>query len=77
MDEIIESVDIDVVGIAKDGWVIYGPIKKGKNPSDVELYSACDVDICNGRKDVSDKGTIYSYKSTTFHPYLVGCFGPG
>ena len=51
MDDVIASVDIEIVGIAKDGWVIYGPIKNRKSSGDVEYYSACDVDVCNGKRD--------------------------
>jgi len=56
------------IGIAKDGRIIYGPFK-----TDGSLWQPCDVDVCNGVKE----GDIYYYVSTMFHPYLVGCFGPG
>ncbi len=56
-------------GIALDGHVIYGPYNVGG-----ELWSCDDVDICNGfwLDDLS-----YAYASTSFYPYLVGCWGPG
>lgn len=58
-----------VWGLAKDGHVIYGPYNdKG------ELWNCDDVDICNG---FTDSDGSYSYASTTFFPYLVGCWGPG
>ena len=57
------------VGIAKDGHVIYGPYKE-----DGTLWNACDLDLCNG---MYLNENIYAYATTTFHPYFVGCWGPG
>jgi hypothetical protein len=57
-----------VIGLAKDGRLIYGPYKTGGL-----LWDTCDVDICNGRW----MGNFYSYVSTNFFPYTVGCWGPG
>lgn len=57
-------------GIAKDGHVIYGPYN-----SNNELWSCDDVDMCNGFFVDSATGE-YGYASTTFFPYLVGCWGP-
>ncbi len=56
------------IGLAKDGRVIFGPYK-----SDGTLWQPCDVDVCNGRRE----GRNYYYVSTLFHPYFVGCWGPG
>ena len=56
------------IGLAKDGRIIYGPYK-----SDGTLWQPCEVDVCNGVKE----GSNYYYVATVFHPYLVGCFGPG
>lgn len=57
-----------VLGISKDGRPIYTPLyDNGKE------YSGCDVDICNG---IEIDGH-YSYVSTLFHPYIMGCYGPG
>ena len=43
-----------VVGIAKDGRVIYGGKKKGSD----EFYSECELDVCNGRyEDVKQNVT--------------------
>jgi len=39
----------------------------------LKSYDACDVDVCNGMM----VGDHYSYVSTFFHPYIMGCFGPG
>ena len=81
----IKGVSTNLVGIGKDGRVIYGPIKSTSGTTDT-LYDECDLDICNGmiseNTGTDDDGTttarsIYSYRATTFHPYLVGCFGPG
>merc|ERR1719409_2679800 len=41
--------------------------------NDGEEYDPCDVDVCNGMM----VGGHYSYVSTMFHPYYMGCYGPG
>ena len=46
-----------------------------------ELYTGCDLDPCNGpifkRVSAADPTKyLYDYYATSFHPYLVGCFGP-
>ena len=56
------------IGIAKDGHPIYGPYDDSGN-----TWTSCNVDVCNGR---SFNG-YYGYVATTFHPYFVGCWGPG
>lgn len=57
-----------VFGISKDGRPIYTPFwDNGK------LFDDCAVDICNGM----EIGGHYSYVATLFHPYTMGCFGPG
>ena len=57
-----------VLGISKDGRPIYSPLyDNGKE------YTGCDVDICNG---IEFDGH-YSYVTTLFHPYIMGCYGPG
>ena len=57
-----------VFGLAKDGRPIYTPhFGNGQD------YKDCEVDICNGMSI----GGHYSYVSTFFHPYVMGCFGPG
>jgi hypothetical protein len=58
-----------VIGIAKDGHVLYGPYDDSG-----ELWQTNDVDACNGAwsADRSD----YFYVGTRWHPYLVGCLGP-
>ena len=77
-----------LVGIAKDGRVIYGP-QRSELAADGSVttrpWTACELDVCNGIRDIAvpqESGVegskkIYSYRASTFHPYLVGCFGPG
>lgn len=55
-------------GLAKDGHVIYGPFN-----ADGDLWACEDVDMCNGFFLSSGD---YAYASTTFFPYIVGCWGP-
>lgn len=55
-------------GISKDGRPIYGPYH-----GNMQSYADCDVDVCNG---LYINGH-YSYVSTWFHPYIMGCYGPG
>jgi hypothetical protein len=57
-----------VFGIVKDGRPVYTPMHGGD-----QVYDDCDVDVCNG---VTINGH-YSYVTTLFHPYIVGCYGPG
>lgn len=57
-----------VIGIARDGHLLYGPYNE-----DGELWSCSEHDICNGR--FFDDGS-YGYVSTTNFPYVVGCWGP-
>jgi hypothetical protein len=62
------SKSLAAVGIALDGHIIYGPWK-----SATERWAQCDVDVCNG---LSINGA-YGYAMTSFHPYTIGCWGPG
>ena len=57
-----------VFGLSKDGRPIYGPYY-----DNLKEYGDCYVDICNGRMINGH----YSYVSTFFHPYVMGCYGPG
>jgi len=59
---------LTVVGVAKDGHLIYGPYKDNGN-----AYG-CVLDICNG---VYLADGDYGYISSLTFPYTVGCFGPG
>eukprot|EP00662_Eupelagonemidae_sp_cell21_P057658 gene57658-biopygen108402 len=58
-----------VIGIAKDGHILYGPYDDSGR-----LWQTSNVDACNGAwsSDLKD----YFYVSTRWHPYLVGCLGP-
>ena len=57
-----------VMGLSKDGRPIYTPYY-----GNGQEYDPCDLDVCNG----IDVGGHYSYVSTLFHPYFMGCYGPG
>jgi len=58
-----------VVGIARDGHVIYGPYN-----ADGEIWACEDHDVCNGFF-LADNS--YGYAATSTFPYIVGCWGPG
>ncbi|CAF1502836.1 unnamed protein product [Adineta steineri] len=58
-----------VIGIAKDGHIIYGPYTTGG----VQVTSG--FDICNGM--FHDSIGNYGYFATQTYPYITGCFGPG
>ena len=60
---------LTVIGIAKDGHVIYGPYLS----SGAQVTSGFDV--CNGM--FYDSIGNYAYFATTTYPYITGCFGPG
>ena len=56
------------MGLSKDGRPIYSPYyDNGKS------YHDCEVDVCNG---LWLQGN-YGYVATFFHPYVMGCYGPG
>ena len=57
------------IGIAKDGRPIYSPYFNNS----FNNYTDCMVDVCNG---IFING-FYSYVSTFFHPYIMGCYGVG
>lgn len=60
----------NIVGIARDGRFILHPI----NPATNKPWQPCEVDACNL---VDFEGEGESYAMTMFHPYTVGCWGPG
>jgi hypothetical protein len=60
---------LTVIGIAKDGHVIYGPYTS----AGTQVTSG--FDICNGM--FYDSFGNYAYFATTKFPYITGCFGPG
>jgi hypothetical protein len=57
-----------VIGVAKDGHVVYGPYLS----AGTRVTSGFDV--CNGM--FYDAIGNYAYFATSTYPYLVGCFGP-
>lgn len=61
--------NLTVIGIAKDGHVIYGPYTS----AGTQVTSG--FDICNGM--FYDSIGNYAYFATTTYPYITGCFGPG
>jgi hypothetical protein len=58
-----------VIGVAKDGHVVYGPYLSSNN------RVTSGFDVCNGM--FYDSIGNYAYFATSTYPYLVGCFGPG
>jgi hypothetical protein len=61
--------NLTVIGIAKDGHVIYGPYLS------LGLQVTSGFYICNGM--FYDSIGNYGYFATTTYPYITGCFGPG
>lgn len=57
-----------IVGLAKDGHIIYGPYNKHN-----EFWECDDLDVCNGHW--TEDGD-YAYGMTSFFPYTIGCWGP-
>jgi hypothetical protein len=69
MKQIWQSIPYrTAIGIAKDGYPIFSPYYSHGN-----FYLDCEVDVCNGMMTNGQ----YSYVSTFFHPYIMGCFGMG
>jgi len=62
------SKQVNPVGVALDGHIIYAPFK-----SNTQQWDYCDVDVCNGLQ----VNGVYAYAMTSFHPYTVACWGPG
>ena len=58
----------DIVGISRDGHMIYGPYKENG-----DFWGCDDHDICNGTFVEGN----YVYVSTRTFPYILGCFGSG
>ena len=57
-----------MIGIAKDGHVIYGPYQS------TGTTVTQGTDICNGM--FHDATGNYGYFATQKFPYITGCFGP-
>ena len=60
-----------IIGISKDGHVMYGPYDESG-----ELWQPHAVDACNGAWSSSPDSSDYFYVGTRWHPYLVGYQGP-
>jgi len=60
-----------VIGIAKDGHVLYGPFDENG-----DVWETDEVDACNGAWSSDQDKSDYFYVATRWHPYLVGCLGP-
>ncbi len=58
-----------LIGMAKDGHKIIGPLIEG------EELDCNSLDLCNGYRDSSSGN--YTYVASTTFPYMVGCYGPG
>lgn len=58
-----------VVGLARDGHVIFGPYNEQG-----EIWACDEHDICNGVWFAND---MYGYVVTPTFPYVLGCYGPG
>merc|ERR1719457_492056 len=60
------GVPSEIVGVAFDGFPIYGPNDELGNEIRPE-----DLDECNGRKDINGN---YKYHITAKFPYFLGCY---
>ncbi|XP_011680344.2 uncharacterized protein LOC105445904 [Strongylocentrotus purpuratus] len=60
-----DNVPSTIIGVALDGFPIYGPNDENGN----ELYTA-DLDVCHGRYVDGN----YRYHITEDFPYILGCF---
>jgi hypothetical protein len=63
------KVNSEVIGLAKDGHIMYGPWDATGNQ-----YSCDSHDVCNGTFMADGS---YGYVMTTTFPYTIGCWGPG
>ena len=57
-----------MIGLARDGHLIYGP-----HDDNGELWSSEDYDECNGAFLLDNS---YAYAPTANNPYSIGCWGP-
>lgn len=67
-DTSIYGTNANIIGVAKDGHLIYGPYDENE-----ELWDCADHDVCNGTFIDGN----YVYLSTTTFPFILGCWGPG
>nr|XP_054770766.1 uncharacterized protein LOC129278645 [Lytechinus pictus] len=60
------GVSSPMVGVAFDGFAIYGPVDESGN-----TLTSADLDECHGRYN-SDG--VYQYHTTSDFPYILGCY---
>ncbi|XP_071956009.1 uncharacterized protein [Antedon mediterranea] len=63
---VTEGVPSSIVGVARDGFPIYGPIDE-----DGTRLTSADLDECHGKMS---SGGEYRYHTTDDFPYILGCF---
>ena len=56
----------ELVGVAFDGFSIYGPVDEYGN-----TLTSADLDECHGRINANG---VYQYHTTTDFPYILGCY---
>ncbi|XP_033096219.1 uncharacterized protein LOC117100554 [Anneissia japonica] len=61
-----EGIPSGIVGVARDGFPIYGPIDE-----DGTRLTSDDLDDCHGKMS---SGGEYRYHTTDDFPYILGCF---
>ncbi len=55
-----------MIGVAFDGFAIYGPVDENGR-----TLASSDLDECHGRYNADG---VYQYHTTTDFPYILGCF---
>ncbi|XP_071509568.1 uncharacterized protein [Diadema antillarum] len=64
--DIESGVPSPMIGVALDGYAIYGPVDENGN-----TLTSSDLDECHGRYN-SDG--VYQYHTTADFPYILGCY---
>lgn len=64
--QVEDGVPSPLIGVAFDGFGIYGPIDENGN-----TVTSSDLDACHGR---FNSDGVYQYHATTDFPYVLGCF---
>ncbi|KAJ8046287.1 hypothetical protein HOLleu_04908 [Holothuria leucospilota] len=64
--EIEEGVSSPLIGVAFDGFAIYGP-----NDENGNRLTSADLDECHGRVN---SNSVYQYHTTSDFPYILGCY---
>lgn len=70
LESFADKKERTVIGIARDGRVVYGPY-------DDDGALASNLDVCNGKQIEVNGDQNYVYFGRDVFPYFVGCFGPG